>query len=135
MHPKKYNDMKRIFIISSFMMLLSASTFAQRKAYIDVWMQPWPLSSKYLLCADFGRNDVESITEENNPATAKQFSSPMSGINFLSSLGCHLHIPRYRHHHQETSSPLSSGKRHHQRIRHNEGHQHQNRKEERTEKI
>ena len=81
--------MKRIFIIS-FMMLLSASTFAQRKAYIDVWMQPWPLSTKYLLCADFGRNDVESITEENNPSTAKQFSSPMAGINFLSSLGWHV---------------------------------------------
>ena len=90
MHPKKYNYMKRIFIISSLMMLLSASTFAKRKAYIDVWMQPWPLSTKYLLCADFGRNDVESITEENNPTTAKQFNSPMAGINFLSSLGWHV---------------------------------------------
>ena len=62
----------------------------ERKAYIDVWMQPWPLSTKYLLCADFGRNDVESITEENNPTTAKQFNSPMAGINFLSSLGWHV---------------------------------------------
>ena len=90
MHPKKYNDMKRIFIISSLMMLLSASTFAQRKAYIDVWMQLWPLSTKYLLCADFGRNDVESITEDDNPSTCKQFTSPMAGINFLASLGWHV---------------------------------------------
>ena len=62
----------------------------ERKAYIDVWMQPWPLSTKYLLCADFGRNDVESITEENNPTTSMQFNSPMAGINFLSSLGWHV---------------------------------------------
>ena len=68
-------------------MLLSTSTFA-RKTYIDVWMQPWSMTiGKYLLCADFGRTDVESITEENDPSTAKKFNSPMAGINFLSSLG------------------------------------------------
>ena len=69
-------------------MLLSATSFAQRKAYIDVWAQPWPLTvSKYLLCADFGRSSVESICDENKPTTAKQFASPISGINFLASLG------------------------------------------------
>lgn len=89
MHPKKYINMKRITIIS-IMMLLSASSFAQRKAYIDVWMQPWPLSTKYLLLADFGRNDVESIIEDGNPSTCKQFQSPMAGINFLASIGWHV---------------------------------------------
>ena len=88
MHPKKYINMKRITIIS-IMMLLSASIFAQRKAYIDVCMQPWSIG-KYLLLADFGRNDVESITEDDNPSTCKQFTSPMAGINFLASLGWHV---------------------------------------------
>lgn len=79
--------MKKTFIIF-MLMLLSATSFAQRKAYIDVWAQPWPLTvSKYLLCADFGRTSVESICDENNPSVGKQFASPIAGINFLASLG------------------------------------------------
>ena len=70
------------------MLLSTATSFAQRKAYADIWLAEWPLTiSKYYICADFGNSFEESVCDENRPTWCKKFNSPMDGLNFLASLG------------------------------------------------